>query len=125
MRRSALPLFSACLMLAALSPAAAQTDAATQANRRAYDAATRCYVAYALEARRETKEGNATKASNLTSTAKRAFDGARSLGQILGRPKSIIESEIDAAEASEAPRMLASRGYHRQTLDMCRELGLK
>jgi hypothetical protein len=118
---------TAALMSCALfhtSPASAQDDAVTRANRLAYDSTLKCFVAdgYASDERR--KAGDAVKSAAYKAKARESFDLAYAAGEKIGLTDQKIGRDLDFAQETELPQFIRDQRYLLDTAATCKALGL-
>jgi hypothetical protein len=110
----------------AFAPASADStdDAVTRANRMAYDAAMKCFVAngYASDERR--KAGDLAKSAAYGTKARASFDLAYAAGEKIGLSDDQISRDMDYAQETELPRFIRDQRYLLETAATCKALGL-
>jgi len=123
--RQMLCALSACLLLAALNPAVADTESAvTKANRGAYAIALKCFVAYGINSGSYQKAGEKAKAVAMERQARASFDAVVKLGGRLGYSNARIDQDFGVAQGSELPKMWSDGNYFAEVLGTCQQVGL-
>ena len=120
-RRAALPV--ACVLAMSIGAAAAQDDAVSRANHMAYQLAMKCYVASGVARGDNLDAGNTEYANIFEADARKAFDLAVKLGNVLGYSGSRQNQDFGMAEAQELPRFVKDKAYLKQTLATCKAAG--
>jgi hypothetical protein len=112
------------LLLAASPPAYAQDDAAQRANRMAYEASMKCFVADGVARSDAMDRGQQALAASFDSKAREAFADAVKLGAVLGFDNAHINQDFGLAQSRELPKMMADSAYFRGAVGTCKALGL-
>lgn len=104
----------------------AESDAAAlqRANRMAYDAAIKCFVAASVATGEREDAGDRDAATRYEHSARKSFDTASALGEKLGFSGSRINQDFGMAQAAQLPKLVRDLNYYRDTAAMCRALGL-
>ncbi|MEI9994919.1 MAG: hypothetical protein WDM91_10020 [Rhizomicrobium sp.] len=110
--------------LSAPATAGRTDDAAAHANRLAYDATLKCAVANGLASDDHHDAGDAAKADEYRTKARRSFDLAYKIGAKLGLADGQIARDLEFAQDSELPRMMRDRSYYLSTAATCKAVGL-
>ncbi len=118
-RRIAIGTLTASLCFATHGNAGSDAD-----TRAAYQAALKCFVANGNAEGERRRAGDQTGAARYDATAKQSFDGAVKLGQMLGLSNRQMNDDLDAAQATELPRMIKDRAYFIDAVASCKGLGL-
>jgi hypothetical protein len=118
----ALPV--ACVLALCAGTAAAQDDAAAHANRSAYEAAIKCFVADGIVAGDYRRDGNQVAQAALEAKARESFDIATRAGDALGYSGTRVYQDFGLAQAEEVPRLVREPAYFRKAAAMCKALGL-
>lgn len=111
-------------LVAASVPAYAQEDASQRANRMAYDASMKCYIANGVARSDAQDQRKADLAQSYDAKARQSFDTAVKLGGILGYPNIHITQDFGLAETRELPKMVADVAYFRAAASACKAMGL-
>ena len=106
------------------SSALAQTDAVTRANLMAYELAMKCFVANGAARGDNLDAGDNATAATFEAGARKSFDTARKLGDVLGYSGSRQDQDFGLAQARELPRFVADKAYLRKSLSTCKAVGL-
>lgn len=108
------------------TPALAGSDdtAMQRANRMAYDAAMKCFVANGHAAGLRRRAGDETKANYYDAKGKEAFDTAVGAGNALGYAGRQVTSDFGLAQAHELPPMVTDKTYFLKAVAECKALGL-
>lgn len=115
----------AALAVSALCAGSAMAQTrASQADRLAYDAALKCYVANTVAASGREAVGDSAGVERYRVNANRAFDGAMALGRSMGMSNVQLNRDLDSVEARELSRMVPDAAYFRQTVAACKAVGL-
>ncbi|MDP1735992.1 MAG: hypothetical protein Q8L23_00975 [Caulobacter sp.] len=114
----------ACALCA--GPAAAQSgaDATARANRMAYDAAMKCFVANGHAIGLRERAGDTVKAAYYETRARLSFDTAMKLGAVLRLSGSRIDQDFRLAQTRELPPMVTDETYFLDAVATCKALGL-
>jgi hypothetical protein len=102
----------------------AQDDATTRANRSAYQAAMKCFVADGVAIGDARDSGDPSKVDAFDAKARKSFDIAKKLGVLLGYSGDRMEQDFGLAQTYELPRMLKDIAYYRSAAATCKALGL-
>lgn len=107
-------------------PAMAQAgdDAATRADRMAYQSLMKCFVANGVVVGDARDAHDTAKEAKFDAKAHEAFDLAVQVGQKLGRSGSHIDADFGMTQARELPRMVKDPAYFKEAVSTCRALGL-
>ncbi len=111
--------FSVCL-----AGAASAEDAAMRANRSAYEAAIKCFIANGIVAGDKREDGDKVEQAVFEGKARESFEIANKAGAALGYTGSHINEDFGLAQASEMPRLVKDSGYFKRTAAICKGLGL-
>lgn len=109
--------------LAAPAGASAQADK-TQAQSQAYAYAMRCFVANGIAVGDWREANKPAEMAEQESKARRSFDTAVKLGNVLGYSGTRMDQDFGLAQAQELPKLMTNRGYFQQTVSTCKTLGL-
>lgn len=116
---------AAALLLASLCfPAHASEDAAAHANRVAYDAAMKCFIADGILTADKRRQGNKAGEAAFEAKARQSFEVAVQLGQKLGYSGTRVNEDFGLAQTRETARLMSDTAYFHQTANMCKVLGL-
>lgn len=102
----------------------AQEDAVQRANRMAYDASMKCYIANGVARSDAQDNGKADLAASFDAKARQSFDTAVKLGGVLGYTGNHITQDFGLAETRELPKMVGDVAYFRAAASTCKALGL-
>lgn len=120
--RQQLWILGVCLgVLVSGSPAEAQS---TNANRTAYEAGLKCFVANGHADGLQRRAGNVASADRYQASARTSFDAVLRLGAMLGYTNQRINEDLGIVQTRELPPLVNDPAYFRQTVNMCRSLGL-
>jgi len=118
-------LFAAALALTIwATPSAYAEDATTRANRSAYQAALKCFVANGIAVGDARDARNAERANASDTMARKSFDTAKKLGSLLGYSGDRMQQDFSLAQTYELPRMMKDLSYYRDAAATCKALGL-
>ena len=117
---------AAMIWAACTTAAPAQTgDLAVQrANRMAYEASMKCFVANGVATGEREDAGDREAAARYERTARKSFNTAVKLGEALGYTGTRINQDFGLAQARELPKLATDGAYNRTTATTCRALGL-
>lgn len=100
-------------------------DSPTQrANKMAYDAAMKCFVANGHASGLQNEAGHPKQAERYTAGARTSFDAAQRLGKSLGYSSQRISDDIQTAQTRELLVMMRNDTYFREAVATCRALKL-
>ena len=122
-RRRIAAALAVCACFAATAADGAD-DAVTRANRSAYGAAMRCFVADGIARGDQQDAGNEAKAAAFEAKARKSFDTAVKLGNLLGYSGSRVNQDFGMAQTYELPKMIKDTTYYRKAVATCKALGL-
>lgn len=97
---------------------------ATDANRKAYDYAMRCFVAGTVAVSDKRLNIDAATNTAMRQAAKRAYDATYAMGKTLGYTRSRVKSELDTVTAVEGRLMLRDEAFLARTRTQCVQLGM-
>ena len=122
---STLLRFAALSALVWLGSSSAQAeDTTTNANRTAYDAAIKCFIANSVAKGNSSDAGYAAQAATYETKARESFDIAVTLGKTLGYSGGRINQDMGMAQGVELPKLVQDEAYFRQAVTTCQALGL-
>ncbi len=99
-------------------------DAATRANRTAYEASLKCFVAGGIAVGDAQKVHDPAKEAYFNAKARLAFDTGVKLGRKLGLANGHINEDFALVQARELPNMIADTDYYKNAVAYCKALGL-
>lgn len=120
-RRYLIAVSASVALMAAAGTVQAQNATAT---RSAYDAALKCFVANGHADGVQRRAGNVASADRYQASARTSFDAALRLGATLGFANQRINEDLGIVQARELPALVNDPAYFRQTVNVCRGLGL-
>lgn len=94
------------------------------AQRAAYLQAIQCFAANNLAKSRRERAGDRAGASRHEANARRSFDTAMSLGQMLSLSNREMNGDLGTYGGGELSRMIESEAYFHQAASACRAYGL-
>jgi len=104
--------------------ARAEEDAATRANRSAYNALIKCFVANGLASDERSKAGDSEKAAAYNAKARQSFDYAYVAGEKIGLNDKQVARDLSFVQDTELPKMIRDRQYFFSAAATCKALGL-
>lgn len=113
---AALPTNQAC--------AQSTDDPVMRANRGAYEAAIKCFIANGHASGLRERAGDPEKAKYYDAKAHLSFDTATKLGAALQLSGSQIDEDFGTAQARELPTMVTDQKYFGVIVANCKALGL-
>jgi len=113
-----------CAHILSCTVAFAADDAATRANRGAYELAKKCAVVGVIGAGDSRKANDRLRTEAYQAASRRSFDAAYTLGEKIGLEATQISKDLDFAQLSEVPMMLRDREYLAKTNANCKAVGL-
>ncbi|MBI1262771.1 MAG: hypothetical protein GC184_13715 [Rhizobiales bacterium] len=114
----------ACASISGNVTARAEEDATTQANRTAYSALMKCFVANGFANGERLDAGDAAKAAIYDRQARRSYDLAYTAGQKLGLSEEQVTRDINFVQATELPKMVRDQQYFISAVATCKALHL-
>lgn len=119
--------FAICFVLALAllaPPAGASEDAPTRANRMAYEAAMKCFIANGIVTADMRREGNKMQEAAFEARARQSFEIAVKLGDKLGYSGTRVNEDFGLAQTRETVRLMNDGAYFKRTAATCKALGL-
>jgi hypothetical protein len=117
-------LATAVAILLAPAVARAQDDAVTRANRMAYEASMKCFVANGRAMGLRKRAGDVAMTRYYEDKSRQSFDTAVKLGLSLDRDRDQIEQDFSIVQVRELPEIIRNDGYFRDAIATCKALGL-
>jgi hypothetical protein len=124
MRSSKLVLGLVLAVTLACTGATAQSDAVTRANRMAYDLAIKCFVANGFARGDNLDAGDQATAAVFEAGARKSFDIAGKLGDVLGYSGNQQNEDFGMAQTRELAKFVQDKSYLKKTLATCKAAGL-
>jgi hypothetical protein len=90
----------------------------------AYESAMRCFITNGLIAGDERRNGDSAKQEAFEAKARESFDIATRAGDALGYSGTHVNQDFGLAQTREMPRLLTDKAYFKQTVTLCKKLGL-
>jgi hypothetical protein len=119
-----LALAMTTLTAAPLQAVAAESEGQQHAQRLAYEAAMKCFVANSYVSGERAKAGDAAKAASYDANARKSFDLSYRAGEALGVGEAQVKRDLDFAQANELPKMVGNLDYLKGVAATCKALSL-
>jgi hypothetical protein len=110
--------------ISASNAGAEESAAVGRANRMAYEASMKCFVANGHARGLRTRAGDPAKAAMYERKAHDAFDMAHLAGQALGLSEDEVNADIKAVQDETLPRMVGNESYFHDAVAACKAADL-